>query len=451
MANRARLVVNRHNRLAIRFHYRSQPFWEGTGIEDSPAARAELAPVCAALSAELEAETFDGRRYLHYFPKGNQAGRFLELLETTTGPALRDYVERWLERKAAEGMRHSTLGTYTTQLHAYIVNTRLDDGTVLGNLRVDELSIRHMIQLRAALLRRLSVNSVRAVMSGGLRAVLRDVRAEELLERDPFANMPPWPRGAEPEPDPFTPAERDQVLAWFERERPHYWPFVAMLFHTGCRPSEAVALTWADVDLEQRRVSITKSRVDGHTGPPKTRGARRTIELAPVLAEILAGVYPLRPDPTAFVFCIRNTAQAIEQHNFARADWATAQRRLKLRAHGLYSTRDTFLSIGVSRGLNPQFLAEFCGTSARMIGRHYARFLPSAGPDQSQALAAMTAPVTVTTRRRLSTVVQNYGDVFSRVFDQAASRAFAEASSRAINLARSRRVKVHWNGLAICS
>ena len=51
----------------------------------------------------------------------------------------------------------------------------------------------------------------------------------------------------------------------------------------------------------------------------------------------------------------------------------------------------------------------------------------------------------------LSTVVQNYGDVFSRVSSQAASCALAEDSSRASNLASSRRVKVHRNGLAICS
>jgi integrase len=45
------------------------------------------------------------------------------------------------------------------------------------------------------------------------------------------------------------------------------------------RPSEAIALPWADVDLRAERAEIMKSRHLGTEAAPKTRGSRRTVRL----------------------------------------------------------------------------------------------------------------------------------------------------------------------------
>ena len=62
----------------------------------------------------------------------------------------------------------------------------------------------------------------------------------------------------------------------------------------GLRPAEAVALTWGDVDLEGRQITVSKRIVSGDDG--LTRSAVRTVPIVEVLARHLRA---LRPVPRA--------------------------------------------------------------------------------------------------------------------------------------------------------
>src|SRR6266436_4561127 len=106
----------------------------------------------------------------------------------------------------------------------------------------------------------------------------RDARAEieELKGRDPFIDVQ-WPAPQRTKPDPFTAEERDKIVTHWAKTDFFYFPWVFTLFHTGMRPSEASALTWADVDLERRTISISKSRYMGSESAPKTSGSSRII------------------------------------------------------------------------------------------------------------------------------------------------------------------------------
>ena len=78
----------------------------------------------------------------------------------------------------------------------------------------------------------------------------RDARAEieELKGRDPFIDIQ-WPKPQRAKPDPFTAEERDKIVEHWAKTDFFYFPWVFTLFQTGMRPSEASALTWADVDF----------------------------------------------------------------------------------------------------------------------------------------------------------------------------------------------------------
>lgn len=67
----------------------------------------------------------------------------------------------------------------------------------------------------------------------------------------------------------------------------HHFVIASFLLWTGMRKGEMLALTWEDVDIQNKRISITKSR--DHTGvhPPKTKNSVRTIAIDDVLVEIL--------------------------------------------------------------------------------------------------------------------------------------------------------------------
>ena len=86
-------------------------------------------------------------------------------------------------------------------------------------------------------------------------------------------------------------------------ETPEPWRlFVRVLAETGLRISEAVALSWADVDLGRRRVMVRRRLYRGRMGPPKSRYGRRDVPVSPSLARDLwaargASHAPLDSDP----------------------------------------------------------------------------------------------------------------------------------------------------------
>ncbi len=84
----------------------------------------------------------------------------------------------------------------------------------------------------------------------------------------------------------------------------------SVMFWTGLRIGELLALTPADIDLDVKTLSVTKTfqTIDGRevVTEPKTPKSRRTIDMPPKLAEMLKGymaaLYNLAPDDRLFPF-----------------------------------------------------------------------------------------------------------------------------------------------------
>jgi integrase len=161
------------------------------------------------------------------------------------------------------------------------------------NMRFLAIGTGALTDFRADLLRHgLSVKTARNVIYSSFRAMYRDARAEieELKEGDPFIDIQ-WPKAQRTKPDPFTAEERDKIVEHWTKADFFYFPWVFTLFHTGMRPSEASALTWADVDLEHRTILISKSRYMGRESAPKTSGSSRIIQFVEPVANVLKS-YP---------------------------------------------------------------------------------------------------------------------------------------------------------------
>ena len=81
---------------------------------------------------------------------------------------------------------------------------------------------------------------------------------------------------------------REQLALLIERTDPRWQSLIRLLASTGLRISEALALTWADVDLGNRP-SVTVSKAvkrdePGRIGVPKSRNSNRTVPLSTSLA-----------------------------------------------------------------------------------------------------------------------------------------------------------------------
>jgi len=201
------------------------------------------------------------------------------------------------------------------------------------------------------------------------------------IERNPFNDLPKhwWQRLPQREPDPYTEEERDAILAFYRAKRPHWaYAFVFFRFWTGCRPSEATAVKWGSVDLQNGKAVIALSRHLGEENATKTGASRRTITLLPNVVELLKSIVPLRVEPNRHVFT-DGQGKPIDQSEFNRYSFQAALRVLELRPRPFYNLRHTFISVALTLGSNQKWIAEQTGNSVAMIEEHYGKYIRDDG------------------------------------------------------------------------
>ncbi len=229
----------------------------------------------------------------------------------------------------------------------------------------------------------LTLKTARNVIDGTLRALLRDARTvDKLIPHDVFADLPPkwWPRRPKTRPDPFDATERDKVLAHFREMRSAYYPFVLTAFATGARPGELVGLQWGDVDLRAGKLMIRRSRTLHEDNAPKTTGSERTIDLHAAVVAALGRLKPLHATDIMPVF-LNTDGRVIYGDSFVKHEWHRALRASGVRPRKFYSTRHSFISLALSDGRPPQWVAEYVGTSLAMLHKHYAAFIRNPAAD----------------------------------------------------------------------
>jgi integrase len=136
---------------------------------------------------------------------------------------------------------------------------------------------------------------------------------------------------------------------------------VEFLAHSGLRVSEALALTWADVDLGKRRIRVRRRLYRGSFGPPKTRFARRDVPLTGGMAQALWNARGEAGDPRdeALVFSGRD-GRPLDRGQVFRAVKAAAK-RAGVPWAGLHTLRHTAASLLFSRGWNAVQVQRFLG------------------------------------------------------------------------------------------
>jgi integrase len=369
-----KVKINRHGRLAFRLFWDGRESWEGTRWKDTPKNRLKAEADALRISEEMERGTFD---YLKWFPDGNRADEFRpkpERVGDNNEPlTVRKFFEQWILRKNPPFVRRSLERDYKQAFNKNIL-------PFMGNLDLNSVTTDTLEDFRMHLVeeRRLSVKSARNIIDGSLRAMFRD--AGRRIERNPFNDLPAnwWPRLPHREPDPYSEEERDRIVNFYREHRPHReYAFVYFRFYTGTRPSEAVALKWGSVDLTNGKATFAVSRHLGEENAPKTHASRRTVTLLPNVIALLQTLLPLRVSQDSYVFTDADS-KPIDQSEFARG-FQGVLRVLKMRPRPFYNTRHTFISVALTLGCNPKWIAEQTGTSLIMIQQNYGKYIRDDG------------------------------------------------------------------------
>jgi len=381
--------------LRLRFRWtlpdgRKRYFAEATALRDTAENRNRVQRQAELIGAEIKAGVFD---YLKWFPNGNRAADFWPANRPAAAPkpgkpggwTIGRYYAEWIERKVAPYVRVSAARDYRNHFRRYLLDP-------LGEVALAELSLAHLEDLRTILRqRKLSEKTIRNVIDGSLRAMVRDAGRDDIAAGFPFPKVR-WAEKIVPGPSPFDAAERDRILGYFRNKRWKvggfndtrfhypYYAFLYTLFFTGMRPSEAAAVRIRSVNLGAGTVQVERSRHLGAEAAPKTQRARRTVRLTRKNAEALEPLIELKAAPDDYLF--KNVRGApIEQANFYDL-FRDAQRALEISPlRDLYSAKDTYLSLALTYGVSLTWLSEQTGVAVATILRHYGRFVHSSAAD----------------------------------------------------------------------
>lgn len=148
---------------------------------------------------------------------------------------------------------------------------------------------------------------------------------------------------------PFVTKRKQPVtLAWVKRfmavSSPHLGALACFMFLTGARISEALALTWGDVDLGARRATITMGKLGGE---------QRRAHLPPMLVAALANIKSNRePEAQVFGFHTRYTC---------KTQWAAAVKRASIKFLTYHACRHGFATALLHAGVDPLTVAKLGG------------------------------------------------------------------------------------------
>lgn len=164
----------------------------------------------------------------------------------------------------------------------------------------------------------------------------------------------------------WTVDEFNRLLRWFDG-RPEYYRYklaLMVLFWTGCRAGECLALTPGDFDFENCEVSITKNRqnLKGHVGgiikTPKTKTSVRTVPVPPKVCRAVAHYVEMTTGMTAetLLFPFERTTLG------RRMDIAAKEVGLhRVTLHGL---RHSYASMLINRGVSLEVVKTLLGHAA---------------------------------------------------------------------------------------
>lgn len=362
--------------------------WEGTEMEATEQNEKLLRARAVLIEEEIEQGTFD---YLKHFPQGNKAGLFTQYLAGAEPKTIRQYYRAWQKDKVPPFVKKKRARMYVSHFECHILPLH-------GDKYMQLYSVSDIRELRAEVVekKKLTMKTAKNVVNATLRALFRDAKAERVIERNPFDELPKrwWPKTLGPPADPFTEAERDKILGYFKKKYLGHWAqgyaFLYTLFWTGARPSELTARTWRDYDPRTGKLSIRTSRVDGEEGTTKTRASTRTIVLLEPVRQCLNQVRPLRAGPGDYIFT-NQVGKPIDQKEFAWRHFWPALTALNLRHRDFYATRDTYISVMLSHREPAKQVAEICGTSVAMIEGSYGKFIGTSNNFGQAALAAASS------------------------------------------------------------
>ncbi|MGK7926261.1 MAG: tyrosine-type recombinase/integrase [Spirulina sp.] len=164
-------------------------------------------------------------------------------------------------------------------------------------------------------------------------------------------------------------ALKNETHCRFANKHRQYYKYVYFLWLTGCRPSEAVALKWDNVDIKRKRIIFCEGQVIASGRTVKKQGTKtvpsRFFPINAELHDLLSSI----PDKTGYVF--KNLkGKSISQQALVGV-WKRLLESMNIPYRIPYQLRHTMISYHANNDYPIHKLAELVGNSEKTIKDHY--------------------------------------------------------------------------------
>lgn len=239
-----------------------------------------------------------------------------------------DFGEQYL-RTVVPNFRRSSQRRFRTAIRVHLAP--------LGSIALAQLTAGRIQSLLLELgrgRRRATVHGIRAA----LLMILRRARAEglDVAAIDPRLIVAPRDNTPPREPVHITAGQLQQILAASDHPWRALW---ATLGYAGLRCGEALALTWAHVDLAAGAIRVRQSVSNGEIAPTKTRTAAADVPIAPPLVEILTEYRDAWQANAAGLLWANRHGRPLSADRVRERRWHPLLRGLGLPRSGLHSLR----------------------------------------------------------------------------------------------------------------
>lgn len=196
------------------------------------------------------------------------------------------YFEEWLQnRNVKQSTKDVTRIKYTTHIKP-----------VLGRRRVQDIERREIVDLQQKLVKTHKPASVNGII-GTLKAVLNTAVMDEIIVKNPAANIPVIPKDEDQRAvDSIHRAlTMEEQRAFLEEAKTDWlYEFFCFSLYTGMRIMEISALKWGDIDKVNNMIHITKTLAYDYSKhvyyeqKPKSKAGKRDIPINDLIKSTLA-------------------------------------------------------------------------------------------------------------------------------------------------------------------
>ncbi len=302
-----------------------------------------------------------------------------------------------MKAKRAAGLKHTTIKRYDSILRIHLT-------PAFGALPLAEVNRAKVRELVAELSdTRRKPKTIKNILLC-LSAIYTDAIEDGHVQHNPALNTSKLIKTGKcgEDVDTFSHEEECRVLqtAKDKEQYSHYYPFILLLFRTGMREGEAVALRPEDLDLRKRYAWVQRNFTAGQlSSTPKSR-QKRKVDLSHDLVAVLRDYLVVRDAedmlnerPTGEWLFTTPGGDMIRSNNFRDRVWKPILKAAGVPYRWIHATRHAFASRMILSGANVVYVQKQLGhSSIQLTVDTYTHWLKESERGQTLEVDRLSTP-----------------------------------------------------------